>query len=737
MTKHFKAYSGRRFFLRTALPIFCTAIALSLGAYLLLEWSTRRIDAASVARQEERVAMVIGRLCANLGHDQESVTAWDEAVAAVRDPAGADWVDANLGNWLHAYFGHDAAYVLDSENQPTYAAIGGRKVSPAHFDRIRETVAPLLARLRERLRSGERGGSDGRAMSPGVSDFGFDHGHPAMISLKPIVSYSGKVFQLPGTEYIHVAVQRLDGNFFPRLASLYRVDDLRFSRSRAELPGLDSFPIHADDGTGIGYIVWRPYRPGTEVMRSISPVIGGLFVALLGTVTGALLLWHGRNRSNRLQEERIHHLVHHDVLTDLPNRAEFHHLLDDELADPKTLGGAVLYLDLDHMKAFNAARGHGAGDAVVRETGRRVASVVAGRAIVCRLDGDEFGVIANGFDDADADALCDDILAAFRTPIAIDNDPVFVGISIGIALFPQHGIESSELFRKADVALHQAKADGRGRAAAFNAELGAMLIERAELERDLRVALRDFSEISVHYQPIYRASDRKLVAAEALARWRHPTRGWISPARFIPIAESSNLIKRLGAHVLRVACRAAADWRLGSIAVNVSVIQLRDPGFVAMVQATLDDEGLPPARLELEITESTWVEDGGQCAINLRQLRGMGIRIALDDFGTGFSTFGRLQESQGVDRIKIDQSFVMGSGEAKGDKAIVRAIVDLARAKGIRTTAEGVETADSAEFLTRIGCDELQGFLFARPLPHDEAAELIRAPGNDEPMMAG
>ncbi len=727
MTNDLRAYSGRRFFLLTALPIFFTVAALCLGAYLFLQWSVRTIDSASVARQEERVAAVMGRLRTEIAHDQESVTAWDDAVVALPDPERADWVDLNLGIWLHDYFSHDASYIVAPDDEPIYAAIDGRRISPSHYELIRASAAPLVGRLRAEMKRGSPAASDTKMLSPGASDFGFDHGHPALISVKPIVSYTGKIFQTPGSEYLHIAVRRLDGDFFPRLAAINRVDDLSFSTIRPALPELAFYPILANDGTTIGYVIWRPFRPGTEVLHSIAPVIAGIFAALFSAVAGALLLWHARNRASGLQEARIHHLVHHDVLTDLPNRSEFHTRLDQVLADPTSQEGALLYLDLDHLKAFNAGRGHRAGDAVVRETGRRIAEVAANRATVCRLDGDEFGLIATGIGAAAIDALCDEILAAFRAPIALGDDPVFVGISIGVARFPEHGVESSELFRKADVALHQAKDDGRGRAATFNAALGEMLLKRAELEQDLRVALRDFSGISVHYQPIFRATDRKLVAAEALARWQHPVHGWISPARFIPIAESSNLIKRLGAHVLRVACRAAAEWQLDSIAVNVSVIQLRDPAFVATVRAALEDEGLPPERLELEITESTWVEDTGQCAANLVELREIGVCIALDDFGTGYSTFGRLQDSRGVDRIKIDQSFVKGSGEAKGDKAIVRAIVDLARAKGIRTTAEGVETPESAEFLTRIGCDELQGYLFARPMPHDEAAAMIRA----------
>lgn len=736
MTNHLRAYSGRRFFLLTALPIFLVAAVLCLGAYLFLQWSVRTIDTASVARQEERVAAVMGRLRAEIAHEQESVTAWDDAVDAAHDPERADWVNLNLGIWLHTYFSHDAAYILAPDDEAVYAAIDGRRISPAHYELIRASAAPLVAQVRAAMKTDGHAATDSTMLSPGASDFGFDHGHPALISIKPIVSYTGNIFQIPGSEYLHIAVRRLDGDFFPRLAALNRVDGLSFSTVRAALPELASYAIQANDGDTIGYVVWRPYRAGVQVLASILPVIGGIFALLLGAVAGALLLWHARNSTSGLQEARIHHLVHHDALTDLPNRSEFHTLLDRVLADPTSREGALLYLDLDHLKAFNAGRGHMAGDAVVRETGRRIAEVAANRAITCRLDGDEFGLIATGIDAAATDALCDEILAAFRTPIAVGDDPVFVGVSIGVARFPEHGVESSELFHKADVALRQAKDDGRGRAATFNAELGALLVEHAMLEQDLRIALRDFSGISVHYQPIFRAADRKLVAAEALARWQHPAQGWISPARFIPIAESSNLIKRLGAHVLRVACRAAVEWRLESIAVNVSVIQLRDPAFVATVRAALEDEGLPPERLELEITESTWVEDTGQCAANLVELREMGVCIALDDFGTGYSTFGRLQESQGVDRIKIDQSFVMGSGEAKGDKAIVRAIVDLARAKGIRTTAEGVETPESAEFLTRIGCDELQGYLFARPMPHDETAALIRTQG-DAALQAG
>jgi EAL domain-containing protein (putative c-di-GMP-specific phosphodiesterase class I) len=289
---------------------------------------------------------------------------------------------------------------------------------------------------------------------------------------------------------------------------------------------------------------------------------------------------------------------------------------------------------------------------------------------------------------------------------------------------PAEGSERTELCRKADIALYHAKATGRSRYAVFNSGMDAIQQTRRALEIDLRQALEDHSQIQVHYQPLFSAGERKITGVEALLRWRHPSNGWISPDVFIPIAEETGLIERLGELVLREACVAANKWPLATVAINVSAVELRNPAYALKVAEALMTSGIPASKLELELTESVVTDSAGQCALNIRTLRDLGVRIAIDDFGTGFSSLSRLQELK-VDRIKIDRSFVNGFGSSNGDEAIVQAIINLAHATGLKTTAEGVETDAQSRNLEAMGCDELQGFLLARPVAASEIDELF------------
>ena len=313
------------------------------------------------------------------------------------------------------------------------------------------------------------------------------------------------------------------------------------------------------------------------------------------------------------------------------------------------------------------------------------------------------------------EGLCQRLIEAARRPFEIAGTQAFVGVSVGAAISPRDGFDRIELMRRADVALYHSKAAGRSKYGIYSSEMDLRTNERRDLERDLRKALDSEGELQVYYQPLMSVGGNAITGLEALIRWQHPVRGWIAPDRFIPLAEECGLIEKLGERVLREACTAAARWPIETIAVNASPVELRSSSYAMRVTNILMASGLNPRRLELELTEGAFLDTSGECKRNIDALRAMGVRIALDDFGTGFSSLGRLHEME-VDRIKIDRSFVQGFGNANGDEAIVQAIVDLARAKGLKTTAEGVETTSQHALLESIGCDELQGFLFYKPL---------------------
>ena len=710
---------------------------LATGTFAFLVWSTWKIDTVSTARQTELASHVIGRFRYQIAHDQESVTVWDDAVENVQkhEADGAlDWIDLNLGSWMSSYFGHDAAYIVDAEDKAIYASLLGERHDSAAYDAIAPVIAPMLKHLRSELKSGETAGTETGISTRGETDFRFVNGRPAVVSLKPIVSDSGEIAQVPGREYVHIAVRYLDGRFLQELESKYDFDNMHFSLSSGSEMWQVGLPLTTNDGEIVGYVVWEPYRPGLAFLQSITPVLVVVLFTLVVVVAIFIGMLYRRAMANREQENRIRYLASHDSLTGLLNRASFEARLDAVLADAgdKPRQVAILYLDLDRFKPINDTLGHAAGDFVIREVGARIGALLPSGSSLCRVGGDEFNVLAPYEDVETIEALCTAIVKQVGEPIDIKGQNVFVGISIGVALSPQHGTERTELTRKADVALYSAKASGRGCFSIFGQHMDALVRERAEIERDLRQALTDRSQFQVLYQPKYFAATGKVGSVEALVRWQHPTRGLISPVYFVPIAEECGLIRELGHLVLTEACQAAAAWPIDTVAVNVSAVQLRDPGFAMQVMAILAATGLAPTKLELEVTETAWMDSTDHCSTNIRALRAAGIHIALDDFGTGFSTFGRLHETE-VDHIKIDKMFVDGLGKDRGDEAIVQAIVELARAKGLKTTAEGVETREQNDFLTRIGCDELQGFLFAQPMSRDDLGQLLSGP----PRSAG
>ncbi len=367
-------------------------------------------------------------------------------------------------------------------------------------------------------------------------------------------------------------------------------------------------------------------------------------------------------------------------------------------------------LDLDRFKQINDTLGHQAGDDLIRCVGQRLRATVGDDMLIARLGGDEFGILAVSQERSiDAMALSNRIIDAISQAFELNHVQAFVGVSIGIVNATGGGAEPHELVRKADIALYEAKSAGRNRAVVYQEHMNELLQLQHTIEAELRDALKLSDQLSVVFQPLVDQHSRKVTGAEALARWQHPKYGQISPARFIPVAESTGLIEVLGEFVLRRACELGANAPGRDIAVNISPTQLRNPKFATLVFDILHQTGMRPADLELEITESILLDDEYVSAQNLRTLRASGIHIALDDFGTGYSSLSYLKRYP-VDRIKIDRSFVSQLAPGHVSAAITQAIVTLAHAMDIRVTAEGVETAQQADMLGEMGCNTLQGY---------------------------
>lgn len=476
-----------------------------------------------------------------------------------------------------------------------------------------------------------------------------------------------------------------------------------------------------------------PNREDVRREGFLQPVVGGreipveVFSRLMDDgarveTSGLTVLAVRDLRERRAAEEKIRYLAEHDGLTGLLNRNSLQVRLAAAIDRVEASGEslAVICIDLDHFKEANDQHGHLAGDALLVETARRLQATVQAPSFAARLGGDEFIVVqvAGGDQPAAGAELAGRLIETLGAPVAHESQELALGSSLGVSLYPDDGRTVEALMANADMALYRAKEGGRGAYRFFKREMDDTIRERRNLARDLRQGIAD-NELLVHYQPLARAADGEVCGFEALARWKHPTRGMIPPLEFIPVAEESGLIGALGDWVLRQACTDAAAWEKPlRIAVNLSPLQLHNPALPSLVHEVLITTGLSPSRLELEITESALFKDYQRALDNLRRLKALGVRIAMDDFGTGFSSLSTLQ-SFPFDKIKIDKSFVENIHRHDRATVIVRAVLGLGRSLEIPVVAEGVETEEQILFLRGEDCAELQGYAIGRPTPAD------------------
>ena len=430
-------------------------------------------------------------------------------------------------------------------------------------------------------------------------------------------------------------------------------------------------------------------------------------------------------------EERLLHLAHYDTLTDLPNRTLFYDRLQQSLAHSRreACTAAVIFLDLDRFKLVNDTLGHAAGDYLLQQAARRLKATLRTSDTVGRLGGDEFAVILSDLASADdAGAVAQQLMRVLEQPFELDGREMFITASVGITLFPADGADPDTLLKNADAAMYRAKEQGRNTCQFYRAEMNARSAERVSLESHLRRAL-ERGEFLLHYQPQLHLKTGQIIGMEALIRWQHPEMGLVSPAKFIPVAEETGLIVDIGSWVLRTACaqnKAFQDAGLPAItvAVNLSPRQFRHRGLVKSIRDTLEDTGLDPRYLELEITESMVMHNAEEVITTLTELEGMRLQLSVDDFGTGYSSLNYLKRFP-VHRLKIDQSFVRDIGTDPNDTAIAQSIIALGHSLDLKVLAEGVETAEQRAFLENAHCDEAQGYYFSRPVPAEEVRRFI------------
>ncbi|HEY0855098.1 MAG TPA: EAL domain-containing protein [Devosia sp.] len=442
---------------------------------------------------------------------------------------------------------------------------------------------------------------------------------------------------------------------------------------------------------------------------------------------GGWVSTHEDITEQRQQEARIRHLARHDALTELPNRIQFlEEMASSETGLARGEKLAVLCIDLDHFKEVNDTLGHAIGDKVLKQVSARLWGSTRENDVLARLGGDEFSLLLRGIDKpADAAAIAERITRTMSTPFSIDGHQIVIGASVGIAMAPDDGETTDQLMKNADLALYRAKAEGRSTFHFFERGMDEAIQHRRQTEAGLRLALAR-NEFRLVYQPLVGLKEDRVTCLEALLRWDHAEKGTIPPNDFIPIAEETGLIVPIGEWVLRQACRTAMTWPTDArVAVNLSTVQFKNNKLYETVVSALKESGLPPTRLELEITESLLLAESEPTLQTLHKLRALGVRISMDDFGTGYSSLSYLR-SFPFDKIKIDRSFIRDL-ESRGDSlAIIKAVIGLGHSLGMSTTAEGIETEEQLAAVREQGCNEVQGFLFSPPIDASAVIDLLK-----------
>jgi diguanylate cyclase (GGDEF)-like protein len=520
------------------------------------------------------------------------------------------------------------------------------------------------------------------------------------------------------------------------IAVLERASGLKGLKLEAEPAAGDREVQSVLDRKGriVGWFSWEPQRPATELIRWMLPFAALIALGLAGFA--ALVTWQlGRlGRKLASSERHVQRLEYEDILTGLPNHSHFFAMFDRVIATRYGLEPfAFAALDLDGFDEINDALGHAGGDEVLAEIGRRLREALSpASTMVARLGSDEFALMITGRNAESAMFVADTVRAALARPILL-SQTVHVSVSTGIAVAPRDGTTRDELTRRADLALRAAKRRGGGTVVRFAPEMEAEFQERCFIKREVVDALAA-QAFELHYQPIVKSDGGAIVGVEALLRWNHPVRGPIPPSVFVPVAEEAGLMDRLGEFVLRRAISDAARWGGLYVSVNLSPVQVRHRAFVDLVAAVLKDSAFDPSRLVLEMTEGVLIDNPDETAARLNELRALGVRLALDDFGSGYSSLRYLQKLP-FDKLKVDRSFVLALNQSANGGVIIQAVVALGRALGMGVVMEGVETEEQRVLLRLAGCHEMQGYLFAKPMPAEEIDRLL-AGTRPQPQLA-
>ena len=719
--------------LRRLTTMIAAAIAF-FGVLLLAIIAYAGWSANQTARERESMLVdnSLNESIARALNEQKSIAWWDDPVVKITDKAiDLEFTDANFGVFLTETYAHDEVYILNAKDRPLYGFANAKRLDPAAFEKRRPALAALIDEIRRGDRSKLQPRPDivGESMNryhvliPDQAARWAGHivsvdGRPAVVAGMTIVPNIDKNL-LKGTPNLLLSITYIDDAFISDIGRSLLLPDLALTPQSSQADGVVSEAFVGDDGIPAGFLTWTTRRPGQVLLTIILPLVA---LGILATAQLAKTMFARLRRAS----DALRYEAKHDALSGLPNRVEMVEKIETFLrrrGKGDNLRAVAAYIDIDRFKDINDTLGHEAGDQLIKAVGERLQARLRSQDFLSRFGGDEFAVLCTPTDLGGVAAIAERIAQAFASPFSIHGQNICVTASVGLAVAPDDGVTADELMRHADIALYEAKNQGRDRSVLFSAEMAKRVEHRRSIEIELRTAL-EANQLRLHYQPIIACRTGAIVGVEALLRWFHPGHGEISPAEFIPIAENSGLLPALGEWILDQAMMDSKRWPDLEVAVNLSPVQFRHVDLGPALRTLITKHNVTPDRFVLEITEGVLLEATDHTNSILEAIRAMGFKTALDDFGTRYSSLAYLCNFN-FDKIKIDRSFVSRMSVDDTSRAIVRSVIKLGRVLGMDIVAEGVENEAEAAMMTNFGCTEMQGFYFSKALPADQMSKFL------------
>jgi diguanylate cyclase (GGDEF)-like protein len=738
---------------RLIAPMAGLLLVLAAALIYVLVYSANSMDRSAVERQQAQMDNAFTlRLVQSLS-ELRSVAWWDEMVVKSRTRGfDGDWLDLEVGVFMTTSYGHDRILILDERGKPVYGFADDARIDPEVMTHYAGLVTPLVSQIRGGADASPR--IDNKSLTDAVredselTDRSYGRGAAAVMSNdgKPVlasvmaITPSVDMSLKSARPRLLVSVIDLDADVLKTMGNSILMPDLSFQKAGDRRLG--RFALRSDDGKPMGVLAWTPKQPGRDLIDQLLPLILIVLAATAAIIAYLFRRLMNSTRSLAEREVESRFLANHDALTGLPNRRQLERLYERQLEHDQQRGTrlAVACVDLDRFKDINDTLGHHAGDELIKAVSQRLRRMLNVGDTLARLGGDEFAILRIAPWGANLDDLCHLLDTCFEKPFEVTGHKIDTAASMGIYVAD---FEDSfdDAIRRADIALYDAKANGRGRASRFSEAMAKAVEERHSIETELKRAI-GARELTLAYQPIVEAATGAVSSVEALVRWNSPVHGAVSPQLFVNIAEEAGLMADLGRFVIQQAIEDAQRWPELTTAINISPAQLRS---ATMFDDLLDPcrrYGVSPKRITIEITESVLMANDDRTLRVLKRLKNEGFTLALDDFGTGYSSLAYIRDFP-FDRLKIDRSFVKGLTVSDRALAIVEGVVNFGRILGREIVAEGIETEQEMQAMQQAGCTHLQGFLFSRPLPADHVEALaatfgkLASPHRARPAAAG